>query len=381
MTKLLIAGDYFPQNRVAELIDRHDYEPVFGDILPIIEQADYSIVNLECPVVERDCKPIVKSGPNLKSTIKGIEAIRYAGFNLVTLANNHFYDYGDLGVEDTLDACNKYNIETIGGGINLQEASNVLYKEIDGIRFAFINCCEHEFSIATTKSGGSNPLDIIKNYHQIQEAKRQVDYVILIIHGGHEHYQLPSPRMKETFRFFIEAGASVIVNHHQHCYSGYEFYNNGYIFYGLGNFCFDHKKQRDSIWNKGYMVMLSFDKKNISFELYPYVQNNKSVGLKLLNDRELSQFNDVISELNQIIQNDTLLQKNYIEYVEHRYKNILSIFEPYNSRMSRAIYNRLWLPSFFRGNRVKIASNIIFCESHFDVLKSALYKKMNISEF
>lgn len=52
------------------------------------------------------------------------------------------------------------------------------------------------------------------------------------MHGGHEHYQLPSLRMQETYRFFIDAGADVVVNHHQHCFSGYEIYNNKYIFMG-----------------------------------------------------------------------------------------------------------------------------------------------------
>ena len=68
-------------------------------------------------------------------------------------------------------------------------------------------------------------------------------------------------------------------------------------------------------------------------------------------------------------------------YVQSRDKSIMSVFEPYNSRILRAIYNRFWLPSFLGNNRLKIISNLIFCESHLDVLRSLLYKKLNIPEY
>jgi poly-gamma-glutamate synthesis protein (capsule biosynthesis protein) len=112
----------------------------------------------------------------------------------------------------------------VGGGTNLQEASKILYKKIDEKVLALINCCENEFSIATEVTAGSNPLNPIQQYYAIQEAKSKADYVLVIVHGGHELWQLPSPRMQETYRFFIDAGADAVVNHHQHCYSGYEIY-------------------------------------------------------------------------------------------------------------------------------------------------------------
>ena len=129
--KILVAGDFCPQQRAAELFDKNEYYVVLGEVKHIIEEADYSIVNFECPICYGGEKPIVKCGPNLKCAENGMEAIQWAGFDCVTLANNHFLDYGKEGVNNTLNACAKYGIDTVGGGKNLQEASKILYKEIN----------------------------------------------------------------------------------------------------------------------------------------------------------------------------------------------------------------------------------------------------------
>ena len=88
--KILVAGDFCPYYRVAELFEKGEFDAVLQDVKPITDKADYSIVNLECPVCYGDEKPIEKCGSNLKCTEKGIEAIKWAGFDCVTLANNHF---------------------------------------------------------------------------------------------------------------------------------------------------------------------------------------------------------------------------------------------------------------------------------------------------
>ena len=92
--KVLIAGDFCPQHRVAEKFEKNNYETVLGEIKEIISDADYSIVNFECSVTKGGEKPIEKHGPNLQCSEKGIEAVKWAGFDCVTLANNHFLDYG-----------------------------------------------------------------------------------------------------------------------------------------------------------------------------------------------------------------------------------------------------------------------------------------------
>ncbi len=237
--KVLVAGDFVPSGRVAAQIAAGDYS-CLESVRPVVEEADFSLVNLECPLAPASALPIRKSGPNLKcETAHMLDALCYAGFKGVTLANNHFRDYGQEGVEATLTACGERGLLTVGGGMNIDEASKILYIHADGQTVAVVNAYEEEFSIATSSAGGSNPQDAIRVFYAIKEAREQADHCVVITHGGVELYQLPTPRMQRCYRFFVDAGADVVLNHHQHCPSGYEVYKGHPIFYGLGNFCFD----------------------------------------------------------------------------------------------------------------------------------------------
>jgi len=371
--KILIAGDYCPQKRVTGLLERDAYSSVFGNVQSVIKDADYSIVNLECPITKGSEEPIVKCGPNLQCPEKGIEALKWAGIRGVTLANNHFLDFGEDGVENTLSACRKYGIDVVGGGRNLQEASEVLYKEISGCTLAIINCCEHEFSIATETAAGSNPLNPIQQYYAIQVARKHADFVLVIVHGGHEHFQLPSPRMQETYRFFIDVGADAVINHHQHCYSGYEVYKGNPIFYGLGNFCFDSGGDNDKKWNEGMMVLLHLDKGKVSFNLIPYFQCGIKAGIELLGEERQKDFLASINRLNQIINSPKVLSEKYDEYLNNQTVN--HIFEPYTNRYLLALYKRHLLPSFVPKSKKTVLLAYLQCESHVVKILNGLKKE------
>ncbi len=377
--KILVAGDFCPQDRVSRLISQNNFYEIFHDVKDIISDADYSIVNLECPIINQDSEPIEKDGPNLSCSTETADAIKYVGFNCVTLANNHFLDYGDKGVSETLSTLKRRDIDVVGGGRNFDEAQKILYKQIDSLNFAIINCCEHEFSVANksvsgnfnNNQGGSNPLDPIAQYYSILEAKKKADKIVVIVHGGLEHYQLPTPRMKELYRFFIDLGADVVINHHQHSYSGYEEYSNGLIFYGLGNFCFDDKTTRYNKWNYGYFVTLDFNSDEISYKLYPYIQCNEEPQIKLLDNPDSVSFYNTLNNLNHIINDDKLLLKEYQRYMDTTSKGYLLALEPYNNRYFRAAYLRGLLPSFMKRKRLQLL-NYISCESHIERLRYAI---------
>jgi poly-gamma-glutamate synthesis protein (capsule biosynthesis protein) len=372
MINIIIAGDFCPRYRIEKLINESKYDSIFGQIKPITAIADYSCVNLEAPAIINNAKPIDKTGPNLKCTKQSLYAIRDAGFDMVTLANNHIRDYGDDGVNNTLIFCEEAKLDRVGAGRNLEEAQRILYKEIKKKKFAFINFCENEWSIATNRSAGANPLDIVANYYQIQEAKHDADYVVVIVHGGHENYQLPSPRMKGTYRFFINSGANVVINHHQHCYSGYEKYNNGFIFYGLGNFCFDNMYYRNSIWNEGYMANLNFDNDRISVNLIPYKQCGEMPNVEILDKTESSVFEEKIQVLNNIILDDSKLQHHFEDFCRRKEKSINASIEFYSNRYLRKLYSMGLLPSFVTKNKRLLLKNMIRCESHRDILLHTL---------
>ena len=368
--EILIAGDYCPQQHVAEFFEHNDFSYVLGELKPSIEKVDYSIVNFECAVSKGGEKPIEKIGPCLQCSEKGVEALKWAGFDCVTLANNHFYDFGEEGVENTIKSCEKFGLDFVGGGKNLRESSSVLYKVIAGKTLAIINCCEHEFSIASETSGGANPLNPIQQFYQIKDAKNNADFVLVIVHGGNEMYQLPSPRMQETYRFFIDAGADAVVNHHQHCFSGYEYYKNKPIFYGLGNFCFEDKGFKDSIWNEGYMVLLSFsDTISFSFVFYRQCNENSKVCFVGKSENYLSK----IEVLNNIIADPHRLKDMFVRECVDKTVLYRRMLEPYPQNHFLAILN-LWgiLPSLISKRRLLVFDNYLNCESHLDRFKQII---------
>ena len=365
--KIIIAGDYCPRYKLKNIIEEGDYSQVFDGIKGIVSMADYAIVNLECPIINGDERAIAKSGPSLGNGIKVLEAIKYAGFTCVTLANNHFNDYGKEGCLNTFASLKKVGLDYVGAGRNLEEASDFFLLNHKVGKIAIINMCENEFSIAATDTPGSNPLDPISVFYQFSEAKKKADKIIVIVHGGNEHYDYPSPRMKRTYRWFIDMGADVVVNHHQHCYSGYEIYNNHPIVYGLGNFCFDKADKKHSKWQEGYMVGLDIKEGGIDIECIPYIQCRDNYSVSLLSDNQRGAFDKKINSINAVISNDSLLDKTYNEFMDSEMWNKKLCLVPYNNKILKYACKRGYLPSFISRQRKLFVLDHVQCESLRDV--------------
>lgn len=374
--RILVAGDFCPQNRVAELINKEDYQSVFGEVGNLTQQADYSIVNLECPVVEHQATPIDKCGPNLKCTTKGVASLKWAGFNCATLANNHFYDYGEIGIFDTIAACKSNNLDYVGGGKDIISAGQILYKELQGKTFAIINCCEHEFSIATERTGGSNPLNIVKQYYDIQEARKRADHVIVIVHGGVELFWLPSRRMMETYRFFIDAGADAVINHHQHCYSGYDVYKGKPIFYGLGNFCFDWFSD-DYRWTSGFMVQLDFPEVGkVRFDLFPYVQGGNTPGVCLMQGEEQAEFHENVKEYNEIISDENRREQEYRNWCKQKEGMYGVALNPAYTRFTKWLFKGKLGQRIISRHKLLQQYDYLVNESHIERVRMAITNKI-----
>lgn len=373
---VIIGGDYCPVNRVAGVFAEKRYESVLSEVSGILKDSAYSIVNLECPVVVQQAKPIDKCGPNLRCTEVGVEALKWAGFDCVTLANNHFYDFGEKGVNDTIQTLERYDIDYVGGGSNIDEASTTMYKKIQDKTLAIINCCEHEFSIADINRGGSNPLNVINQFKAIQMAKKSADFVIVIIHGGVELFWLPTKRMIETYRFFIDSGADAVVCHHQHCFSGYEVYAGKPIFYGLGNFCFDNDPQ-DYRWTSGYMVKLHCsDRGCIDFDLIPYRQCTNSCKVNIINGEEKRLFENTIIEYNGIIADDNLREQAYQQWCMHTESMFYTALNPLNNRLTSWIFKSPLGRILISKRKLLQQYNYLKNESHIERMRLAVERKI-----
>ena len=364
MIKIIVAGDYVPTGRVGKLVEERQYEQVFGEVRKLCESHDFNLVNFECAVWPQTPCPIVKNGPHLACHANGVEMLAYAGFHCACLANNHFYDYGDDGVSSTLDVLGKYHLDHVGGGANLKEASSTLFKKVKGETLAVINCTEHEFSIATNVSGGANPLNPIAQYHAIKEAREKADHVLVIVHGGVEGYGMPTPRMVETYRFFVDLGADAVVNHHQHCYSGYETYKGKPIFYGLGNLCMEMPNSRIKKWEEGYAVGLSFDAGKVDFKIFPYVECKETPDIRFMEGEKLGLFEESLKQINQVIASPQALEEAYMKYLERVDDLYHALFTPYAGRWMEALCEKRLLPTLFPKAKWPKLLNLIECESH-----------------
>jgi len=371
--RLLFTGDFCPHQRIEKLAIDKNYSQVFNDFKKEFDSNDLNIVDLECPLTER-YSSIEKTGPHQKAHPQTIQLLKEINIDMVAMANNHILDYGGEALLETISLCIENNITTIGVGKNIEEAKLPVIKEIKGLKIGFLNFTEFEWTIATKNEPGANPLDLIENFNAIQSLKQEVDKVIVIAHGGNEFYHLPSPRIKKTYRFFVDAGADAVISHHTHCYTGYEVYNEAPIFYGLGNFIYDWPGKVNDNWNYGYAVRLLIDD-DIKFEMIPFKQNNgEEVGVHYLNKKEKQQFENRIKKLNATIANDEELEIEFQQLVAKQADVYQLYFEPYRGKIMSSLRIRKLLPDLFSKKKKMLQLNIIRCESHKDILVNVMQK-------
>lgn len=366
--KIIIGGDISPNGILCRYIENGEFEMIAGEIKAQFHDVDYSIVNFETTIADESDIPVAKIGPNLKTTPRIIEMLKWMEVNVLTLANNHV---GDFGPSALVRACKSFeinNIQYVGAGCDRRDAARPLYLRKNGHTVAIINCCEHEYGIASDNDAGSNILEPIRHYYEIAAAKKSAEYVIVIVHGGHEQFNLPSMRMQDTYRFLIDSGADAVINGHQHCVSGFEIYKGKPIYYGIGNLLFNSRSPKVPFgWNEGMLVELELDKDKISHRYIPYTQCQDSLSIKLINDT--MRFDEMIRNLSDVISSRPKLENAVNEYYRKSQKAIKSRLQPWRGRILQGFFRRGLLPTVVGRKTLRKIQNLVFCESHRDKLK------------
>ena len=186
------------------------------------------------------------------------------------MGNNHFFDFGKVGANDTLEALQSEGLLSVGYGRNTEDAARPLVIEKDGERICLIAVCEHEYSYALEGRVGCNGFDPFETPLAIREAKKNCDRVVVLYHGGKELCQYPSPRLRAACRAMAKSGADLILCQHSHCIGCYESFEGAHILYGQGNFNFSYPEYnaRRECWKSALLVMLTVtDKIDIDFML------------------------------------------------------------------------------------------------------------------
>lgn len=230
------------------------------ELAGVILSADYSICNFEAPVSGFG-KHQPKSGPHHSQRAKTISGLKEQGFNLLLLANNHIMDFGPEGLSATLDAAQKVRLDTIGAGLDDEQAYAPLIREINRLKIGMINACEAQFGVIDHFDRKQQAGYAWINHPQIDKTvlrlKKECDFVIVFSHAGLEHYSIPQKEWRERYKHLCELGADVIVGSHPHVPQGYEIYKKSLIFYSLGNFYFDSTKYKDKE-DPSFSLLLKF---------------------------------------------------------------------------------------------------------------------------
>ncbi|MDQ3244954.1 MAG: CapA family protein [bacterium] len=248
-------GDIMLDRGVRNSVNKNfngDYSELFTK-LDLLKDSDIVFANLEGTASDKG-----KSIGNLYSFRMDpsvVPALKGAGINILSVANNHVGDWGLPAYIDTLERLKENEILYTGGG-TLAKAEQPTIIEKYGMKIGFLGFTDvgpNYMKVEEDRIGillASNPKfeQIIKN------ASSQVDYLVVSFHWGVEYKKIHNARQEELAHKAIDNGAKIIVGHHPHVIQDTEVYKNGFIAYSLGNFIFDQKFSTDTM--QGMMLEL-----------------------------------------------------------------------------------------------------------------------------
>lgn len=174
-----------------------------------------------------------------------VEILNQLGVDIVSVANNHVYDYGKEALVDTLETLEEAGIPYVGAGRNLKEAKKIVYFVANGKKIAIVSATQIERSYNYTKEATEDTPGVLKTLKPdkfvsvIEEAKKNSDYVIVYPHWGTEGTNVYGSDQKELAKAYADAGADVIIGGHTHCLQGFSYVEGVPVLYSLGNFWFN----------------------------------------------------------------------------------------------------------------------------------------------
>lgn len=212
----------------------------FGDeVLGRLREVDLLVANLEGPLTA-GTKPAVEKRSHLRSAPETIELLKEMGVGVVSLANNHMFDFGKAGFAETTALLDDAGIAWVGAGDDLASARRPLVLEADGLRFGILAYSSPaiETMCAGTASPGCAPLEWDVMEPDVKELAERVDVPIVLLHWGLTGYRLPTPEHKRLGDRLLDAGARLVVGSHPHVAQGMVLRADRAIAFSLGDFAF-----------------------------------------------------------------------------------------------------------------------------------------------
>ncbi|WP_161821623.1 CapA family protein [Sporotomaculum syntrophicum] len=273
---LVAVGDIMLSRYVAQKINEHnDPNYPFAGVKWFLQDGDIVFGNLEGPLTPgREIKipeMVLRTDPCMAAALKD------AGFNILSLANNHVPDFGEQGIQDTMCYLDSTAIYYAGAGNNEQEAFAPRYMKVKGVKLAFLAFNDLTFvpdSYMADDGPGTAVLKPEKVAAAVREAADNADFTVVYLHAGIEYASKPDDTQVYFAHLAIDAGADLVLGSHPHVVQKIEQYQGKYILYSLGNFIFDQLWSRDT--REGIVARIFISENSVEMiEFLPvYINDN-----------------------------------------------------------------------------------------------------------
>lgn len=244
---ILATGDILPARYVEKRMrELKDYTHPFQKVAGFLKSADITFGNLESPLLPG--KNVPTGSMTFRGDLEAVQGLLFAGYDVISLANNHTMNYQVPGLTSTIQTLKKAELATVGAGKNLDAAHTPAIFEVKGKKIAFYAYNDqtippgfHGEAKANTPGIAKMDLETVKNdvKYALSPDGHGVDAVIVSMHAGREYTHKPTKFQQDFAHAAIDAGAKAVIGAHPHWVQPVEHYGNGVIFYSLGNFVFD----------------------------------------------------------------------------------------------------------------------------------------------
>lgn len=347
----------------------------------LLKTVDFTVANWEAAIVnDTDYLPIKKAGPTIKQHPDYEILMRAQDFSYVSLANNHIMDYGEEGLQNTIQVLESKGIKYFGAGLSFEQAYKPMIIEDQGLRVGLISVGEAQFgTIKYEDTPGYAWACHPTLTSVIAKTKQQVDFLLMLPHAGLEMVHLPLPEWRQIYRSWIDCGVDLIIGSHPHVIQGKESYKGRTIYYSLGNYLFNYRGKNQE-WYNSLGVLVDFSKAKLNVTEH-FISFDPETSKLSLNERNLMKFRELCLPLEDRNKADFLEAINQIcvqkwhEYYERYYAYGL----PKNRRveenkLKHFFFNRL----VKKGSKLMLYHNINI-ETHRFVVERALREILEIS--
>lgn len=285
-TTLVFVGDIMLSRSVAiKTVQHDDWRWPFLLMGDYLREADILFGNLEGPISDEGRN--VGSKYSFRANPHMVEGLIYAGFDVVSVANNHIGDWTQEAISDTFELLKSSRIAYAGGGLSEKEAHAPKIIERNGVRFGFLAYSDlgpRATTEAVNENAGIAWLEKERMIQDIKNARGQADVVIVSVHMGEEYSTNANEKQRDIAHSAIDAGATFFIGHHPHVVQEVERYNDGFIAYSLGNFVFDQDFSQETMQGlllratvrEGKITNIEEIEVNISNDFQPSVNTNFS---------------------------------------------------------------------------------------------------------